>query len=261
MTTNAIKHHFSKDGSSTLYSENFQQYYHNPNGAVSESQHIFFDIPGLTDRILAKNDTPLSILEIGFGTGLNFLLLLDKYLSANSTRTIHFSTVEAFPISGEFAKKLNFQEFLNNDQLLPFLTHVFHSLENGTNTFKNVLGTNVRLDVFYGLFESLEEVSEAADFVFHDAFSPEVNPELWSIPTFEKIALFCKKDCILSTYGAASKARAALAKAGWYIAKAPGALGKREMTIASLTSSNLKGFTRLNEERLINRFDKGDFGN
>lgn len=71
----SIKHHITKDGSSTLYSDVFEQYYHNPNGAVSESRHVFFETPGLVDQ-LQMADAQLSIFEMGFGTGLNFCCCL-----------------------------------------------------------------------------------------------------------------------------------------------------------------------------------------
>lgn len=259
MTTRSVKHHLSKDGSSTLYSEHFQQFYHNPNGAVSESKHVFFDTPGLTERLSSPETTSLSVVEVGFGTGLNFLLLLDEYLTNKFTYPVHFFSIEGFPISEELASTLNFEEFLNSKRLADFLPSVFKSLEPGHNTFSNVLGENVHLHVFYGLFDENISTPLPADFIFHDAFSPEANPELWTVDTFQKLASLGNKEAVLSTYCAASKARAALAKAGWHIAKAPGALGKREMTIASLGTSNLQAFDQINERRLVERYDNGEF--
>ena len=56
------------DGSHTIYVTELDEHYHSVHGAVQESTYIFirngFDF--------CKAD-PLSILEIGFGTGLNFL--------------------------------------------------------------------------------------------------------------------------------------------------------------------------------------------
>ena len=51
----------------------------------------------------------------------------------------------------------------------------------------------------------------------------------------------------------------ALAKSGWFVAKAPGALGKREMTVASLEKKKISHLKRINEPRLIERYDRGDF--
>ena len=61
----------TKDGSHTLYSHRFSQHYHNPNGAVAESRHNFFEVNGLSDAL--KNGHEIIILEVGFGTGLNLL--------------------------------------------------------------------------------------------------------------------------------------------------------------------------------------------
>ncbi len=260
MTTNAIKHHLSKDGSSTLFSERYHQFYHNPNGAVSESKHVFFDTPGLTKKIASSNTTSLSILEVGFGTGLNFLLFLDQYLSNKRSYPATFFSVEGFPISKELASELNFLDFIHSRKLADFLPDVFGKLKPGDNSFSQVLGTNIDLHIYYGLFDEVISVPEKIDFIFHDAFSPEVNPELWTVESFEKLASFGNNETILSTYCAASKARAALAKAGWNIARSPGALGKREMTIASLNEATLSAFDRVNERRLIERYNNCEFG-
>ena len=102
-------------------------------------------------------------------------------------------------------------------------------------------------------------VNHKIDFIFHDAFSPEANEELWTLDVFEKLASVSSSNAVLSTYCAASSARAAMAVAGWKIAKAPGALGKREMTVASLNGEKLEAFKRVNEKRLVERFQAGDF--
>jgi tRNA U34 5-methylaminomethyl-2-thiouridine-forming methyltransferase MnmC len=86
-----------------------------------------------------------------------------------------------------------------------------------------------------------------------------VNEELWTVETFEKLITYANKNAVLSTYCAASKARASMAVAGWKLAKAQGALGKREMTIASLSEEKILRFKRVNEERLVQRFKSGDF--
>ena len=52
-----------------------------------------------------------------------------------------------------------------------------------------------------------------------------------------------------------------MAKASWFVAKTKGALGKREMTVASLNEKKLIHLKRVNELRLIERFDNGDFEN
>lgn len=254
----SIEHHITKDGSSTLYSNTFDQYYHNPNGAVSESRHVFFETSGLVST-LPSNNKPFSIFEMGFGTGLNFLLLLDYCTKFKVNTPIQFYSVEAFPAKPNTINLINYEDVLDDEAFKPFLTNVFSSLKKGWNKYRLTSQNNVTLNLFFGTFDELTIPETEIDFFFHDPFSPEVNEELWTVETFEKLTAMANESAVLSTYCAASKARAALAKAGWNIARAKGALGKREMTIASLNQEKLRGFKRLNEARLIERFNNGDF--
>ena len=248
--------HKTKDGSSTLYSKHFDQFYHNPNGAVSESLYVFFEKSGLTDFL--SNANSINILEIGFGTSLNFLLLLDLLKSAKNKVTVNYFTVEAYPIEIATAENLNFSEHLEHQELNKLVPDFFSDLTPGMNS-KKFLNNTVSLNLFYGHFKDFDEKSVKADFVFHDPFSPDVNGELWTSEVFEKLAAHCSPKVILTTYCAASKARGAMAAAGWFVSKTRGALGKREMTIASLTEEKLTSFKRVNENRLASRYKKGDF--
>ncbi len=255
--TDRVKHHITKDGSSTFYSEHFQQFYHNPNGSVSESKHVFFETSELIEDL--KENKPITIFEVGFGTGLNLFLLMDYYLKTESKSSVHFYSVEAFPLSEEQAQHINFSDFSDFEELHEVLPKVFGDLNSGWNTFNPISSLSVSLHLFKGLFNELECVDHKVDYIFHDAFSPEVNEELWSAETFSKLKSFSSQKAVLTTYGAASKARAAMAVGGWKLAKARGALGKREMTIASLSEEKLTGFKRVNEDRLIERYEAGDF--
>ncbi|GAB5409951.1 MAG: tRNA (5-methylaminomethyl-2-thiouridine)(34)-methyltransferase MnmD [Balneolaceae bacterium] len=252
------EYHLSKDGSSTLYSTKFQQFYHNPNGALSESKLVFYETSGLVDDLDSGIDS-LSIFEVGFGTGLNFLLLLDLYLSKHLSYPIHFYSVEAFPISQKSASKLNYCDFFEHKEFDEVLPNIFKELKPGENIFKPFPSSEVTLHLFYSSFSDIQSIDHPIDFIFHDAFSPEVNQELWSVSTFQKLSSFCKQDAVLTTYCAASKARAAMSKAGWFVRRAPGALGKREMTIASLDKKKCSHLKRINEQRLIERWDAGEF--
>lgn len=252
-----VEVHTTKDGSSTLYSRQFGQFYHNPNGAVSESLHVFFDASDIKSLILSNS--PLNILEIGFGTGLNFLLLADLCLQLNISKSINFYSVEAFPVNTETAQKFNFRKHLRFPKLNDELPRFFSELHSGLNFnhFKEL--PNLKLRLFFGEFDEFNTESLQADVIFHDPFSPEVNEELWTNEVFSKIKSLSNPSARLVTYCASSKARGAMAAAGWLTAKAKGALGKREMTIAALKAENLSGLKMLNNERLAARYIAGDF--
>lgn len=245
----------TRDGSHTLYSRQFDQHYHNPNGAVAESKHVFFEQSNLLDDL--KTGKPLTILEVGFGTGLNLLLLMDYCLELNSNSEIHFFSIEGFPIDADTAQKLNYDQYLNHPELADSLPNIFANLSVGTNEF--MLSNNITLHLFNGLLKNFNTENLQANYIFHDAFSPDVNPELWTGNTFKRMAEFSKSKVILTTYCAASKTQGALAWAGWKVAKTQGALGKREMIVASLSEKPLADFKRINEEHYARRYNEGDF--
>jgi len=250
------------DGSTSLYSPKFDQLYHNPNGAVAESRHVFFETNGLV-KALEKRSS-LHIFEVGFGTGLNLLLTLDYLRKLNLDTEIAYYSVEAFPVDADMTEDFEFADEPGLQNSLPMLRTVLQDIYPGMNRIQ--LTDQLSLHFWFGFFNDLFDEHEKSpiinhkmDFIFQDAFSPEVNEELWTPEVFEKLASISNDDAVLSTYCAASAARAAMAVAGWKIARAQGALGKREMTLASLDEDKLKDFKRVNEKRLAERFEKGDF--
>ncbi|MDR9417796.1 tRNA (5-methylaminomethyl-2-thiouridine)(34)-methyltransferase MnmD [Gracilimonas sp.] len=249
--------HQTKDGSSTLYSSQFDQFYHNPNGAASESLYVFFETSGL-NRYL-KSAESLTILEIGFGTGLNFLLLLDLVKTYNLSIPIKFYSIEAFPIDPQVAEEINFSDHLKNPELNILLPEIFSELKSGINLIKPFDNLPIELHLFVGNFEDFTPENLYTDFIFHDPFSPDVNPELWTSEVFEKLYHWSSSEAMLTTYCAASKARGAMCAAGWHVAKTRGALGKREMTIASSSKEKLSDFKSVNEKLLAERYRNNDF--
>lgn len=254
-STNKPTIKITRDGSHTIYSRRFNQHYHNPNGAVAESKHNFFEVNGLYNALKAKPE--ITILEIGFGTGLNLLLLADHLLQHSLKTNVTYHTIEAWPVDPQTVTSFNFEEHLHHPEPAKILPHIFAGLKPGHNTV--TVQPNIEAHIFYGLFDDFENKNLQADFIFHDAFSPEVNPELWTAATFEKLKSCSAPDVILTTYSAASKAKGAMAAAGWHLASAPGALGKREMTVASLNPKKLESFDSVDTERLARRYERGDF--
>lgn len=247
----------TRDGSTTLYSDRFGQHYHNPNGAVAESRQVFFETAGVP-AILEKKDQ-LTVFETGFGTGLNLILMLD-YLSRTGSRcSVQYVSIEAYPIPATRAEDLDFGDELTIPEPGLLLRRIFSTLEPGWNCFE--VSDQCTLHLFNGMFDDLTDLPEvkSAGLFFHDPFSPEVNAELWTREVFGKLLGMAEYESVLVTYCAASSARAAMAAAGWHVARAPGALGKREMTIASPDAGCLSSFKRVNEERLKKRYDAGDF--
>src|ERR1700740_3506371 len=97
------------DGSNTIFSSEVGENYHSRHGAVQESRHVFLE-SGLK-YFLNENKKvyptggdlegagEASILELGFGTGLNFLLSAEYCIAQNIP--LHYTGIEAYPLTQE----------------------------------------------------------------------------------------------------------------------------------------------------------------
>jgi len=98
------------DGSVTIHLPEWNEQYHSKHGAIAEAQHVFIKT-GL-HYFLAENATKhLSILEIGFGTGLNaFLTLLE---AGKNSWWVNYTGIEAYPVAFSELAQLNYAKKLN----------------------------------------------------------------------------------------------------------------------------------------------------
>ena len=67
------------------------------------------------------------------------------------------------------------------------------------------------------------------DLIYFDAFSPDKQPELWSLAVFEKLYRQCNPEAVLVTYCAKGQVRRNMQQAGFVAERLPGPPGKREM--------------------------------
>jgi len=211
------------DGSSSLISAKFNESYHSKHGAIQESQVVFIDA-ALTPKIQAKTSS-LSILDIGFGSGLNALMTLLH--TKNSSTKIHYTAVEAYPISHDTAQELNYSNILNCQDLQSSFIEM-HDAE--ANTLVE-LSTNFFFKKQIEYFENIKDINQY-DIIYFDAFAPSSQPELWEKPLLEAMYNALKKDGILSTYCAKGVFKRTLKSIGFIVEGLPGPVGKREITRA-----------------------------
>lgn len=254
-TSSEIEIQLTGDGSHTLYSKRFGQQYHDTNGAINESRHVFLDHGSFNERI-RRNDN-VHIFEMGFGTGLNLLLVADALISSGSKSNVVFSSIEGFPIDAETAKILNYHEQLPTLPNPSILADIFSMIEPGINTIPILHNLELRLHI--GMYDSFAYSDLPIDVVFFDAFSPKANPELWKASVFKDLINHAAPGCVLSTYCAAVSARAAMCHAGWHVARGPGFKTRREITIASNDPAKLVPHPRVNESRYAERYANGEF--
>lgn len=204
----------TEDGSHTLFSERFGECYHSSHGAIQESMHVF-----INSGLACAGSASPSILEIGFGSGLNALLSL-IYGKENNLQ-IGYSAIELYPLKPAVIQGINYPDILGFAEEYRLLHDVkwgeSHNITVNFNLKK--LEDNLATMHFNDLY----------DLVYYDAFSPEVQPELWQACIFEKVAKACNPGAVLTTYSAKGAVRRALQATGFEVERLPGPRGKREM--------------------------------
>lgn len=207
------------DGSHSLYSDELHEGYHSKYGAVNESIHVFIR----SGFGAFANANELNILEVGFGTGLNALLTQE---AATRNRILtQYDAIEPFPLDKEIYTQLNYPKFIaDEDSVLLFLS-LHEAKWNNTTAINDFF----KLKKYNCRFEEFATGGKLFDLVYFDAFSPDVQPELWTPEVFRKSYKLMKQGGILVTYSAKGYVRRNLQVSGFRVERIPGPIGKREM--------------------------------
>ncbi|MCO4292205.1 tRNA (5-methylaminomethyl-2-thiouridine)(34)-methyltransferase MnmD [Solitalea sp. MAHUQ-68] len=210
------------DGSYTLLQQDLMQTYHSVNGALQEAKHVFLET-GLMYLLWMNEMTEVSILEVGFGTGLNFLVTAD-YCEQHNLK-LNYVGVEAYPVKPEIIQQIEFDKQISNQ-------HLWQSYVN--NYQQLITGNSIRISDFVTLQMEQKKVMEAQpnthfDIIYYDAFAPLIQPEMWSAETIAYVTSFLKPGGLFVTYSITGNLKRILKSLGFTIEKPKGAAGKREM--------------------------------
>jgi tRNA U34 5-methylaminomethyl-2-thiouridine-forming methyltransferase MnmC len=218
------------DGSKTLRSDHYAQTFHSDKGAVSESKHVFLESSEVAPKLRAGES--VNILEVGFGTGLNFFLTAD--VAAKHQTTLTYVALEQTLLPASLIQQLGYEEYLENKDVLESYLTFRQSLPNDVKEGRYGFEKDgVRLELLIGEATTQRFEANTFDAVYQDAFSPDANPELWSEDFFKKLYDALKSNGKLTTYSVKGDVRRTLQKVGFTVEKRPGPPGgKREMLVA-----------------------------
>jgi tRNA U34 5-methylaminomethyl-2-thiouridine-forming methyltransferase MnmC len=221
----------TRDGSKTLRSERYAQTFHSDKGALTESKHVFLESSEVAPTL--RMGKTQNVLEIGFGTGLNFFLSADVAL--NHQASLSYVALEQTLLPAILIQQLGYEEHLENKEVLESYLKFRESLPddvaNGQYSFEYKM---VRLELLIG--EATTQMFDANSFdaIYQDAFSPDANPELWSETFFAHLYHSLKPNGKLTSYSVKGDVRRALQSVGFKVEKRPGPPGgKREMLVAT----------------------------
>lgn len=211
------------DGSSTIHLPEWDEQYHSKHGAIQEAYHVFIK-HGL-HYFLENNpdyEKPISILEIGFGTGLNaFITLLE---SEKLGISINYTGIEGYPVLMDEIQQLNYPTVLEAEER----DNLFKLLHETPWESQQLISTQFSLTKQKKLFFEIHDVN-TYHIIYFDAFGARVQPELWTEVLFKKMYDALQAKGVLVTYSAKGSARRAMQAVGFKVEKLPGPLGKREM--------------------------------
>ena len=216
------------DGSNTIYNSEVGENYHSRNGALQESRHVFLNA-GLKFFIEAKNKVfpnggdleGVSILEVGFGTGLNFLLSADYCHTEHIN--INYTGIEAYPLTPEMISKTSYDQYISPGLWKQFINNYPSSLQHPVT-----IDQECTLQTVHCKLQDFTS-EKKYDIIYFDAFAVAHQPEMWSDEAIGHTLQFLKPGGVFVTYAITGNLKRAMKRLGLKVEKAPGAPGKREM--------------------------------
>ncbi len=205
------------DGSNTLFVPGLNEHYHSIHGAIQESEHVF--IKNGLQRF--PDFSEISILEIGFGTGLNVLLTWLRAREYNMK--IKITSIEKYPLIPEEFNKLNYSLKLGTEA-----NKIFQKIHT------SLWDEYVQIATGFQLKKQETDLldfttNETYNLVYFDAFAPDIQPKLWTAEVFLQMYNLLEPGGILVTYSAKGQVRRNMQTAGFEVKRVPGPPGKREM--------------------------------
>ena len=169
----------------------------------------------------SKKKTEINVLEVGFGTGLNFLL---SFAHSDENRIqLNYTGIEAFPLSKSVIQETGYEKYVPKIIWSTFIDNYENCLSRTQS-----LSSNCSLQILPLKLEAVKSEAQF-DLVFYDAFSVRHQPEMWTDEMIACACSFLKPNGIFVSYAITGDLKRAVKKCGFTIEKLPGAAGKREM--------------------------------
>ncbi|HEY3432950.1 MAG TPA: bifunctional tRNA (5-methylaminomethyl-2-thiouridine)(34)-methyltransferase MnmD/FAD-dependent 5-carboxymethylaminomethyl-2-thiouridine(34) oxidoreductase MnmC [Rhodocyclaceae bacterium] len=220
------------DGEGIPLSTTFDDSYHAKDGGLGQARHVFVSGNGLPARWQGRDQ--FTILETGFGLGLNFLTTWDTWRKdPQHCRHLHFVSVEKHPFLANDLATLH-QRWPELADLSAELLDNWPPLTPGCHRLLLAKG-KVTLTLYFGDAEKLlPKIAARANALYLDGFAPAKNPELWSKGLLRTLTRHCAPEATLATWCLAAEVIRTLTHNGWQLDKPAGFGRRREMLAGKL---------------------------
>ena len=207
---------------SPLYGDIF----HAADGGEAQARHVFLNGNDLPEAW--RDRDVFTILEAGFGLGLNFL---ETWRTAASDPRrpgrLHYVAVEKHPFDAASLRRVHGDDPLAAQWLAqwPPLLAGLHRLQLDSGRILLTLA-------FGDAAALLPRLHAPADAIYLDGFAPAKNPDMWSTAVLREVGRLARPGATAATWSVATAVREGLAAAGFETSLRPGFGRKREMLVA-----------------------------
>lgn len=209
-----------------LVSRRFGDVYASRAGALAQARQVFLAGCGVPARWQGRRQ--FTVGELGFGTGLNMLALLDLWAATRPAGgRLNMFSVEGYCLShADAARALGAYP-----ELSPLAARLLAQWPQQRRGMVRIdfpaLGATLDLALMPAA-DALAGWQGRADAWFLDGFAPSRNPAMWSAELLTLVGQRTAPGGIAATWSAAGSVRRGLEAAGFAVARMPGFTGKRE---------------------------------
>ncbi|MEN8719510.1 MAG: tRNA (5-methylaminomethyl-2-thiouridine)(34)-methyltransferase MnmD [Oceanococcaceae bacterium] len=229
-------------------STRYHDVFHSLHGAAGQWRHVFFHGNDLPRRW--QGNPLFAIGELGFGSGLSFLLTASQWLTRADRRAgagpLIYMAIEQHPWPVSDTRKLiervvtaeregkGPEDHLSIDAgLMEEWLQQVPMLQPGSNRLHLANG-QIELLLHIGAIETiLPHLHGRVDAWFLDGFNPRHNAAMWDPHLWPDLHRLSRPGATLATWCCAGAVRRGLAEAGFTVKRAPGFAQKRDMLIGA----------------------------
>lgn len=190
-----------------------------------------------------------SIIETGFGSGLNFFNVATAWRNFQAVRKpdhltkLNYTSIEGFPLRHEDISQI-IDSWPADLALTSELLNVYPLPLKGIYAFE--FDSISLVLIFMKLDQALDEFepkgSTFFDCLFLDGFAPAKNRDMWHPASLRRLSYLCKQGSTFSTFTAASMVRRCLVHCGFSVTRQKGYGRKRQMLSGAMDREHYRPY-------------------
>ncbi len=228
------QNHIEFDENGLPYSKVFEDKYFCAEDGLGESEYTFCRGNNLKERFrdLSDEDGDFTIIETGFGSGLNFLCAWKLWREVSPQNAqLHYISLDQYPMTvSDLDRTLSLWPSVQNYK--EKLTKEYSAFNERCNCAQ-FEESNVKVTVIFDhvnqALDTMIAQSILADAWFLDGFAPSKNPDMWSQGVFERMAQLSQAKATMATFTSAGFVMRGLRSSGFDVNKVQGFGSKRHM--------------------------------